>query len=66
MGAELRRTLVNRKEKYLKIEAVVTKLEEEVDDITKRMQSINFRIEQATNTLSQVNLYIICLSNFSC
>jgi hypothetical protein len=61
MGAELRQTLVYRKEKYLKTEAVMTKLEEVVDNITKQMQIIqnNFRIEQATNTLSQVNLCII-------
>lgn len=55
-GAELRHTLVKQKEKHLKIEAVVTKLEEEVDDFTKRMHGITVRIEQAANTLKQVEV----------
>lgn len=55
MGTELRRILVNRKEKYLRIEASVTKLEEEVDDLTKRIQHTNSKIDQASNNLKQVS-----------
>lgn len=54
MGSELRRVLVNRKEKYLNIEAVTTKLEAEVEDITKKINNINCRLEQATIALKQV------------
>lgn len=51
---ELRRILVNRKEKYMKIEAAVTKLEGEVEDTNKRIQNVQARLEQAVAALKQV------------
>lgn len=51
---ELRRILVSRKEKYMKIEAVVTKLEGEVEDANKRIQNVQARLEQAVVALKQV------------
>lgn len=54
MDAELRKLVVNRKEKYLKIEAIVKKEEVEMDEITKRIRSIHAKLEQETNTLKQV------------
>ncbi len=54
MAAELRKLVVTRKEKYLKIEAIVKKEEKEVDEITKRIRSTHAKLEQETNTLKQV------------
>ena len=47
--------LVNRKEKCMKIEAGVKRLETEVDEISKRMAGIQLKIEQSCVTLKQVN-----------
>ena len=52
---ELRQVLVNRKEKCMKIEAGVKRLETEVDEISKRMAGIQLKIEQSCVTLKQVN-----------
>jgi hypothetical protein len=54
MVAEFRKLVVNRKEKYLKIEAIVKKEEVEMDEITKRIRSTHAKLEQETNTLKQV------------
>jgi|LakMenEpi03Aug12_release.lakeMendotaPanAssembly.Ray.scaffolds.fasta_scaffold577727_2 hypothetical protein len=56
MAAELRRLVVSRKEKYLKIEAIVQKEEAEVDEITKRIQSTNARLEKEASILKQVKI----------
>lgn len=58
MGTELRRLLVNRREKYMKIEAVVQKLEGDVEDITKRINSTNIKLEQAANILKEVKTLV--------
>lgn len=58
MGTELRSLVVNRKEKYMKIEAIVTKLEKEVEDIIKRINNTNARLEQASNNLKQVYYFL--------
>ena len=55
---ELRQVLVNRKEKCMKIEAGVKRLETEVDEISKRMVGIQLKIEQSSVTLKQVELSI--------
>ncbi|EFX65706.1 hypothetical protein DAPPUDRAFT_264338 [Daphnia pulex] len=56
MAAELRKLVVHRKEKYLKIEAIVKKEEVEVDEITKRIRSTHAKLEQETNTLKQIEI----------
>jgi|688.fasta_scaffold1863694_2 hypothetical protein len=54
METELRQILVSRKEKYMKTESNITKLESDVDDLTKRIQHINLSLEKASITLKQV------------
>lgn len=56
METDLRRHLVNRKEKYLRIEAVVTKWEREVEDVTKKVKSATFKLENCAKTLEQVKV----------
>lgn len=51
---ELRGLLVNRKEKYMKTEAVVTKLEQEVEETNKRIQNIQTKLEKTAISLKQV------------
>ncbi len=51
----MRQLVVHRKEKCLAADSAVGKLEVEVELITKRMQSTNAKIEQAANTLKQVD-----------
>ena len=65
MGAELRKLVVSRKEKYLKIEAIVKKEEEEVEEITKRIRITHARLEQEANTLKQVVSHINALNVMS-
>lgn len=46
--------LVSRKEKSMKIETSVKRLESEVDEINKRMANIQIKIEQSSISLKQV------------
>ena len=54
METELRQIVISRKEKYMKTESNITKLESDVDDLTKRIQHINLSLEKASITLKQV------------
>lgn len=52
--AELRQHLLQRKERYMKVEASVKRLEAEVEEVSKRLQATNVRLEHAQATLKQV------------
>jgi hypothetical protein len=54
METELRQIVVSRKEKCMKTESNITKLESDVEDLTKRIRHINLSLEKATITLKQV------------
>ena len=59
---ELRGLLVNRKEKYMKTEAVVTKLEQEVEETNKRIQNIQTKLEKTAISLKQVRYSVRSLN----
>jgi hypothetical protein len=54
METELRQVVVSRKEKYMKTESSITKLESDVDDLTKRVHMINISLEKGSINLKQV------------
>lgn len=54
MGSELRQLLLNRKDKYMRFEACINKLENDVEELNKKLSSLNAKLENGTSTLKQV------------
>lgn len=54
MGAELRELLLKRKESYLISEKSVSKLGIELDNMDKKLNNLNLRLEESISSLKQV------------